>query len=403
MSERTKLEEAIKERLPTKTLIRNDNQLIGGGCISKCMSYTVDDEKSIFVKSNSSLDGLIMFEGEYESLRQIFATNTVKCPKPLIVLNNYDFNNSSAIVMEYFDISSLKNDCAKKLGYSLANLHDYNNKVIRFNKKASKWIGGKIPSVKQIIDKNDSTEDEASDDEADQYTKHCMNLKNMNISSSNKTITTRKHPKDSQYPDRFVPEPNTEEVLRFGFDVPTSCGSIPQVNEWTDDWVIFFARHRLDKAIREILSDHGDRELSEQWSQLQLKVNKFFSLDFPTNDDNNKIIPALLHGDLWSGNVAQISIEADEDQGQVESNEPIIYDPSSFYGHSEYEFGISRMFGGIPRTFEEAYFELMPKKKLFEKRNKLYQLFHHLNHWSHFGSGYRASSLRLIKDLNTMV
>jgi protein-ribulosamine 3-kinase len=76
------------------------------------------------------------------------------------------------------------------------------------------------------------------------------------------------------------------------------------------------------------------------------------------------------------------------------------YDPASFYGHSEYDFGIVRMFGGFPKEFEIAYFEESPKKKLFEKRNKLYQLFHNLNHWNHFGSGYRSSSLRIMIELN---
>ena len=42
---------------------------------------------------------------------------------------------------------------------------------------------------------------------------------------------------------------------------------------------------------------HGDREASELWSALQLKLPDFFaSLD---------ITPALIHGDLWNGNAAQ--------------------------------------------------------------------------------------------------
>lgn len=39
--------------------------------------------------------------------------------------------------------------------------------------------------------------------------------------------------------------------------------------------------------------------------------------------------PCILHGDLWSGNI-----------GSVDGH-PSIFDPASYYGHSEAEFGIS--------------------------------------------------------------
>ncbi|XP_029456132.1 ketosamine-3-kinase-like isoform X2 [Rhinatrema bivittatum] len=100
-----------------------------------------------------------------------------------------------------------------------------------------------------------------------------------------------------------------------------------------------------------------------------------------------EIVPALLHGDLWGGNVAE------DDIG------PIIFDPASFYGHSEYELGIAGMFGGFGSTFYSAYHSKIPKAPGFEKRLKLYQLFHYMNHWNHFGSGYRGSSLSIMRNL----
>lgn len=377
-----KLEEVLRERLHTKTLVRNDRS-VSGACINSGYCYTIDDDEDIFVKTNSSLNAIAMFDGEFESLKQINATKTIRIPQPKLVIRNFDeAQQTSAIVMECLNIEPLTEIGAEDLGRSLANLHDYNNKVIRFNKRASKWIGRKPPSVSAIVAKAESDDSKhAEDEEENQFCKHSMkvNIKPDNSDSS------------SQYPDKFVPEPNTEEIAQYGFDVPTSCGLIPQCNEWTEDWVSFYARHRLDKSIRSVLSDHGDRELSEQWSHLQLKVNKFFS-DVESVKEN-KIVPALLHGDLWSGNVAQLA----------DTCKAAVYDPSSFYGHSEYDFGIARMFGGIPTLVEQSYFELMPRRKLFEQRNKLYQLFHHLNHWDHFGSGYRASSLSLIKKLNILI
>lgn len=112
---------------------------------------------------------------------------------------------------------------------------------------------------------------------------------------------------------------------------------------------------------------------------LQLKIPQFFT--------DVEIVPALLHGDLWGGNVAEV------EEG------PVIFDPASFYGHSEYELGIAGMFGGFNSSFYSAYHEKIPKAVGFAKRNQLYQLFHYLNHWNHFGGGYRGSSIRIMKDL----
>jgi len=100
-----------------------------------------------------------------------------------------------------------------------------------------------------------------------------------------------------------------------------------------------------------------------------------------------EIVPALLHGDLWGGNVAE------DDSG------PIIFDPASFYGHSEYELAIAGMFGGFSSSFYSAYHSKIPKAAGSEKRLKLYQLFHYMNHWNHFGTGYRGSSLNIMRNL----
>lgn len=112
---------------------------------------------------------------------------------------------------------------------------------------------------------------------------------------------------------------------------------------------------------------------------LQLKIPSLFS--------DVEIFPALLHGDLWGGNVAE------DDSG------PIIFDPASFYGHSEYELAIAGMFGGFTSSFYSAYHSKIPKAPGFEKRLKLYQLFHYMNHWNHFGTGYRGSSLNIMRNL----
>ncbi|XP_032285888.1 ketosamine-3-kinase-like [Phoca vitulina] len=168
-------------------------------------------------------------------------------------------------------------------------------------------------------------------------------------------------------------------VDQFGFDVVTCCGYLPQVNDWQEDWVTFYARQRIQPQMDMVEKGSGDREARELWSALQLKIPDLFrDLD---------IVPALLHGDLWGGNVAE------------DSSGPIIFDPASFYGHSEYELAIAGMFGGFSRSFYSAYHSAIPKAPGFESRLQLYQLFHYLNHWNHFGSGYRGSSLNIMRNL----
>ncbi|XP_037013658.2 ketosamine-3-kinase isoform X1 [Artibeus jamaicensis] len=168
-------------------------------------------------------------------------------------------------------------------------------------------------------------------------------------------------------------------VEQFGFDVVTCCGYLPQVNDWQRDWVTFYAQQRIQPQMDMVEKGSGDREALELWSALQLKIpDLFLGLD---------IVPALLHGDLWGGNVAE------------DSSGPVIFDPASFYGHSEYELAIAGMFGGFSSSFYSAYHNKIPKTPGFEKRQKLYQLFHYLNHWNHFGSGYRGSSLNIMRNL----
>lgn len=81
--------------------------------------------------------------------------------------------------------------------------------------------------------------------------------------------------------------------------------------------------------------------------------------------------PALVHGDLWSGNKAR---------GRVGGNdvvEDMIFDPGSCYAHSEYELGIMRMFSGFPAGFFHEYYRLVPKTQPiseYDDRLSLYGL-----------------------------
>ncbi|XP_028311202.1 ketosamine-3-kinase [Gouania willdenowi] len=185
--------------------------------------------------------------------------------------------------------------------------------------------------------------------------------------------------KEQQTVGKEAGQSEVTPVEKFGFAVTTCCGYLPLENEWQNDWVTFYTQNRLQHQLNMVEQSYGDREARELWSKLQLKIPQFFV--------DVEVVPALLHGDLWGGNVAECA------------DGPVIFDPASFYGHSEFELSISGMFGGFNDFFYSAYHEKIPKAPGFEKRNQLYQLFHYLNHWNHFGGGYRGSSIRIMKDL----
>ncbi|XP_022672577.1 ketosamine-3-kinase-like isoform X2 [Varroa destructor] len=166
---------------------------------------------------------------------------------------------------------------------------------------------------------------------------------------------------------------------RFGFAITTFCGAIPLDNSWKDDWISFYTQNRIELQVKMVETKYGDRQVRELWTQLEKKVPKFFQ--------GIQIVPALLHGDLWFGNKAELA------------NESVIFDPGSFFGHAEFEFGIMQMFGGFSREFYEGYYSVRPKENGFERRCNLYELFHQLNHWNHFGSGYKGSTIGLLKRL----
>ena len=135
--------------------------------------------------------------------------------------------------------------------------------------------------------------------------------------------------------------------------------------------------HQIEEQIR---MQPGDEEVHSLWKKLKTGMPHFFK--------GATLFPSLLHGDLWSGNVAQ------------SGSEPVIFDPASFYGHHEYDLAIGKMFGGFGSEFQKSYNDIIPKEPGFESRSELYQLFHCLNHWNLFDdSSYRSQSLGIMRNL----
>ena len=131
---------------------------------------------------------------------------------------------------------------------------------------------------------------------------------------------------------------------RFGFDVDNTCGDTPQLNSWTegsgtDAWVEFYREQRIGYQIRRA----RNTQLTKQWERTLEATNGLADL-FEGLD----VKPSILHGDLWSGNIAAVG------------GEPAIFDPAVYYGHHEAEWdelvrvARPRLLEGLPRAHPEG-------------------------------------------------
>ena len=168
-----------------------------------------------------------------------------------------------------------------------------------------------------------------------------------------------------------APVPSGNNKPMFGFPVTTCCGDTPQDNTLKHSWADFFANNRLRFILRQSEAKNGsDKELRKAVEETVESVVPRLLGDGHLGGPNG-IVPVVLHGDLWSGNASRARIGASEEVQDV------VYDPSACYGHSEYDLGIMRMFGGFGGSFLREYHQLCPKTEPVEEyddRVALYEL-----------------------------
>lgn len=167
-----------------------------------------------------------------------------------------------------------------------------------------------------------------------------------------------------------APIPDGFDQPMFGFPVTTCCGSTPQDNTWRASWADFYAENRIRPIGRACVRENGggDAEFERAVEAVAGKV-----VPRLLGDDTFKsgVTPVVIHGDLWSGNHGRGVL------GGRGGTEEVVYDPSAVYGHSEYELGIMRMFGGFGSGFWREYEKLVPKAEPvdeWEDRVALYEL-----------------------------
>ena len=172
---------------------------------------------------------------------------------------------------------------------------------------------------------------------------------------------------------------------RFGFEVDNFIGGTPQPNGWSDSWVDFFREKRLKHMLS--LVGRPGTEIDRMGSKLCDNLERLFD----DVDGGAGVSPSLIHGDLWSGNVATVRTGS-------ETSAWSILDPAPYFGHHEAEFGMSWCAGFGP-GFWKGYRSVLPEAPGFKRRRPLYELYHILNHAVLFGSGYLGQAEGLLRTL----
>jgi protein-ribulosamine 3-kinase len=148
-----------------------------------------------------------------------------------------------------------------------------------------------------------------------------------------------------------------------GLDHDNFIGATPQVNTRMESWCEFYLQARLRPQIA-LAASKGFR-LPE--SAIFKKAVEILTEHAPS--------PSLLHGDLWSGNIASLP-----------GGEAVVFDPAPYFGDPETDLAMLELFGGpLPVAFIDGYGVLPPDRLC---RRPLYDLYHALNHLNLFGAGY---------------
>lgn len=164
---------------------------------------------------------------------------------------------------------------------------------------------------------------------------------------------------------------------KFGLDHDNYIGRLYQENTFHADWVDFFINCRLTPQIK--------KARNEGLISVDM-VMKFDALYLQLNNLMPSENPALLHGDLWSGN-----IHCDQ------KNRPYLIDPAVYYGHREAELAFTQLFGGFDERFYSNYEDVYPVFPGFDLRVDLFNLYPLLVHLNLFGSSYLSSIAKTLK------
>jgi len=164
----------------------------------------------------------------------------------------------------------------------------------------------------------------------------------------------------------------------FGFEEDNYMGALPQQNDHHNNWPEFFVNCRLRpqvdiaRANRSLHSKH-----LKAFENLYRELRNIFTSEQP----------ALLHGDLWSGNFM-----CDED------SDPVLIDSAVYFGHRSIDLAMTTLFGGFEGAFYQAYNYHLPFPTNYKEQWEICNLYPLLIHLNLFGSGYLGQIERVLQS-----
>ncbi|MCF3108467.1 fructosamine kinase family protein [Niabella sp. CC-SYL272] len=150
----------------------------------------------------------------------------------------------------------------------------------------------------------------------------------------------------------------------------------PQDNTPAETWPEFYSTRRVLPLVRELvdMGNLGKKDLVNA-DNFCRRLPDLFPEEHP----------ALLHGDLWSGNLLFLP-----------DGSPAIFDPAVYYGHREIDIGMTCLFGGFDRIFYEAYHQTYPLHPGWQQRIPYAQLYPLLLHAWLFNGHYTGEVKRIL-------
>jgi len=164
--------------------------------------------------------------------------------------------------------------------------------------------------------------------------------------------------------------------LKFGLENDNYIGFLNQKNLFYDRWCDFYINNRIIPLIENL--DY-DKKIVNKLERLMLKLDNFF-------DKNMK--PCLVHGDLWANNFMF-----------CKNHEISLFDPSVYYGCSEADIAMSKLFGGFDKSFYESYYYCAPKNSISSERIEILKLYPLLVHAKLFGKSYLEDVRIILNNL----
>lgn len=163
----------------------------------------------------------------------------------------------------------------------------------------------------------------------------------------------------------------------FGLDHDNFIGRLPQSNNTHSNWADFFAIERIEPQVK--MGVESGKLTRSVLRDVEAMYRKFGAI-FPQEK------PALVHGDLWSGNYMF-----------TKDGKTSIYDPAIYFGHREIDLAMTSLFGGFSANFYEGYNSEFPQEDEFDNRVIVYNLYPILVHANLFGGSYCRQAENIIK------